>query len=86
MSLSALPLIEPCLIFRNIGRIKASNSQPFVFLDHIFNMHPIEFLRAVFVQLVIFRFIVDDILKLGVIRSETVTAAKTVLYDLFYLI
>ena len=86
MSLSALPLIEPCLIFRNIGRIKASDRQPLVFLNHVFNMCPIKFLRAVFVQLVIFRFIVDDILKLRVIRSETVTAAKTVLYDLFYLI
>ena len=86
MSLSALPLIEPCLIFRNIGRVNASDRQPLIFLNHIFNMRQVEFLRAVFVQLVIFRFIVDDILKLRVIRSEAVTAAKTVLYDLFYLI
>lgn len=79
MSLSALPLIKPCLIFRNIGRIKASDRQAFVFLDHIFNMRPIELFRAVLVQLAIFRFIVDDILRFGIIRSETVSTAKTVL-------
>ena len=79
MSLSALPLIEPCLIFRNIGRVNASDCQQLVFLNHVFNMCPIKFLRAVFVQLVIFRFIVDDILRFGIIRSETVSTAKTVL-------